>query len=89
MDSGEQLACRSGVAPFIATAGSALVPHARRILRGDDTWKYFLVQDVVAKSTTLTSMLRPELERLARFGTVGETAEGLPSIAEALLSAVA
>lgn len=73
-------------APFLATVGAALVPHAQRILNGeDDTWKYFLVQDVVAKSAELTVLLRPELERLARFATEGEAAEGLPSMAAALL----
>jgi len=73
-------------APFLATVGAALVPHARRILDGDDdTWKYFLVQDVVAKSAELTVLLQPELERLARFATEGEAAEGLPLMAAALL----
>ena len=73
-------------APFLATVGAALVPHARRILNGDDdTWKYFLVQDVVAKSAELTVLLHPELERLARFATEGEAAEGLPLMAAALL----
>jgi len=72
-------------APFLATVGAALVPHARRILDDDDTWKYFLVQDVVAKSAELTVLLQPELERLARFATEGEAAEGLPLMAAALL----
>jgi hypothetical protein len=74
------------LAPFLATVGAALVPHAQRILNGDDdTWKYFLVQDVAAKSAELTVLLRPDLERLARFATEGETAEGLPLMAAALL----
>jgi len=74
------------LAPFLATVGAALVPHAQRILKGDDdTWKYFLVQDVVAKSAELTVLLRPDLERLARFATEGEAAEGLPLMAAALL----
>jgi hypothetical protein len=76
-------------APFLATAGAALVPHAQRILNGDDdTWKYFLVQDVAAKSAELTVLLHPELERLARFATEGEAAEGLPSMAAALHDAL-
>ncbi|WP_424511158.1 DUF5071 domain-containing protein [Roseateles saccharophilus] len=38
-------------APFLATIGAGLAPHARRILHGDDdVWKYFLLQDVVAQS---------------------------------------
>jgi len=75
------------LAPFIATAGTSLVPHAQRILRGDDnTWKYFLLQDVVAKSTSLAALLRPDLERLSRQATGGEMAEGLPSMADSLLS---
>jgi hypothetical protein len=75
------------LAPFIATAGTSLVPHAQRILRGDDdTWKYFLLQDIVAKSPSLAALLRPELERLSCQPTGGEIAEGLPSKANALLS---
>ena len=74
------------LAPFLATVGAALVPHAQRVLKGDDdTWKYFLVQDVVAKSPELAVLLRPDLERLARFATEGEAAEGLPLMAAALL----
>ena len=74
------------LAPFLATLGAPLVPHARRILNGnDDTWKYFLVQDVVAKSAELVVLLHPDLERLALSATEGEAAEGLPSMAAGLL----
>ena len=74
------------LAPFLSTVGAPLVPHARRILDGDDdTWKYFLVQGVVAKSAELAVLLHPDLERLARFATDGEAAEGLPLMAAALL----
>ena len=74
------------LAPFLATVGAALVPHVQRILDGgDDTWKYFLVQDVVPKSAELTVLLRSDLERFARLPTEGETAEGLPLMAVAVL----
>jgi Domain of unknown function (DUF5071) len=74
------------LAPFLATVGADLVPHAQRILHADDdAWKYFLLQDVVAPSPELRALLRPELEHLAYAATPGEVAEGLPLVAEALL----
>jgi len=75
------------LAPFLATAGAPLVPHAENVLRGgDDTWKYYLLQDVVAKSTSLAALLRSDLERLSCQPTRGEAAEELPSMADAILS---
>jgi hypothetical protein len=73
--------------PLLASVGAALAPHARSVLNGnDDAWKYFLIQDVVAKSSELAMALRPELERLAFRATALETAEGVNVVAKHILN---
>lgn len=75
------------IAPFLTTIGEPLVPHARQILScDDDTWKYFFLETVVAKSSKLRTLLRPELERVADRPTESEAAEGLDPMARAMLA---
>jgi len=75
------------IAPFLADIGPPLAPHVRMILNGaDNTWKYFLLQTVIAESIEMKRLLHPELERLARRPTASEAAEELDSIASALLA---
>ncbi|MDR7376076.1 hypothetical protein J2X19_000734 [Rhodoferax ferrireducens] len=75
------------LAPLLAAIGLPLVPHVRLILNGnDDTWKYFLLQTVVAESVEMKRLLHPELERLARCPTASEAAEELDSMASTMLA---
>ena len=75
------------LAPLLAAIGLPLVPHVRLILNGnDDTWKYFLLQTVVAESVEMKRLLHPELERLARCPTASEAAEEVDSMASTMLA---
>ncbi|MDP3227904.1 MAG: DUF5071 domain-containing protein [Acidovorax sp.] len=75
------------LAPLLADIGPYLVSHVRLILNGvDDTWKYFLLQTIVADSVEMKRLLLPDLERLARYPTASEAAEDLDSIASALIA---
>ena len=60
------------------------LPNDKRDMRGAEA----LVArgyPAVAPVLPLTVLLRPDLERLARFATDSEAAEGLPLVAAALL----
>ncbi|MYN45300.1 DUF5071 domain-containing protein [Pseudoduganella sp. FT93W] len=74
------------LAPFLASAGSNVVPEIRQIFASnDDTWKWSVVVGVVAKSSELIALLRPELERIVHAPTVGERSEGLEQFVAKLL----
>lgn len=52
--------------PFIAQAGTPLVPEIRRVLAGDDImWKYWLIYLVPHCASDVQAVLRPDLEQLA------------------------
>ena len=62
--------------PLLIAIGMPLVPHLLHVLRtDDDTWKYFVIRDVIGPSPVLTAALRDELTRIANDPTPGERAE--------------
>ena len=74
------------LAPFLATVGSELAPHVRQVLgTSDDTWKYFVIQDVVARSSELARALQAELRRLALEPTPSERTQEVDLVARAAL----
>jgi hypothetical protein len=74
--------------PFLAEIGGHLAPHLRKVLETrDESWKWFVMGQIVASSKELASILRPELMRIATSPSVGEKAEGLDSLAKEILQA--
>lgn len=74
------------LAPALANVGAPLVPGVREVLEGeDDTWKYNIIESVVARSPDLRRLLRPELERIAFQPTPTERAEEVDRAACAAL----
>ncbi|MCU6500404.1 DUF5071 domain-containing protein [Rugamonas sp. A1-17] len=77
------------LAPFLASAGSNVIPRIRQIFASnDDTWKWSVIVGVVARSSELTALLRPELERIVNAPTPGEPSEGLDQVVAELLESV-
>lgn len=75
--------------PFLADIGQPLAPYVRAILTGqDDSWKYSLLEAVVSQSPELARALRPELERMARNPSTGESNEEVNLVAIEILEAV-
>lgn len=76
------------LAPFLGEIGVPLESAVREVLKGPDhTWKYWLLLQVVARSSALKQSLRPELERLAVAATTEEQQEELDEVARSLLEA--
>lgn len=74
------------LAPALAAVGAPLAPYVRRVLAGEDeTWKYHLIETVVAQSRELSFALRPELERIAFVPTPSERAEEVCNVAREAL----
>ena len=74
------------IAPALAAVGAPLAPYVRRVLASEDeSWKYHLIEMVIAQSQELTSALRPELERIAFLPTPSERAEEVCSVAREAL----
>ena len=72
--------------PALANVGAPLAPGIRQVLAGhDDTWKYNLIDSIVARSPDLGRLLRPELERIAFQPTPSEQAEEVDRVARAAL----
>jgi hypothetical protein len=72
--------------PFLAHIGQPLAPYIRVIFAGkDDGWKYSLLRLVVGQSPELACTLRPELERIARNPSAGETSEEVDQVAVEIL----
>ena len=75
--------------PFLVRIGEPLAPYIRTVLAGeDDGWKYSLLRVVVDQSVELASVLRPELEHVARNPSVGETKEEVDQVALQILEAL-
>ena len=75
--------------PFLASIGQPLAPYIRTILAGqDDGWKYSLLRVVVDQSPELARTLRPELERVARSPSAGESKEEVNLVAIEILEAI-
>jgi len=76
------------LAPFLAGIGAPLETHLREILGGADlTWRYSVIQGVIAKSPELRRTFRLELDRLATTPTDEERSERLDEIARDALHA--
>lgn len=70
------------LAPMLASVGAPLAPYVRRVLAGEDeTWKYHLIQSVVASSQELSFALRAELELIAFMPTASERSEEIAAVA--------
>jgi hypothetical protein len=73
--------------PFLATIGAPLAPHCRRIFAtDDDIWKYNVIEQIVAPSPELRSILKSELEKFALHPTPGEKREGVDVAAHEALN---
>jgi len=74
------------LAPALANVGTPLAPGVRQVLAGnDETWKYNVIESVVARSPDLSRLLHPELERIAFEPTPSEQAEEVDRVARAAL----
>ena len=75
--------------PFLMSIGRPLAPHIRIILAGhDDCWKFSVLSALINRSQDLAHALRPELERLARHPSAGESKEEVNLIAIQILEAI-
>ncbi|MDO5625187.1 MAG: DUF5071 domain-containing protein [Pseudomonadota bacterium] len=74
------------LAPFLAGIGAPLEISVREVLDGTDhIWKYWVIREVIAKSTDLRRSFQTHLERLASQATDDERAEELDELARTLL----
>ena len=74
------------LAPFLASIGRPLVPHLEKIFATDDeTWKYWIINDIISESEELAAALRNELERIAYAPTEIELEEEINEDARAVL----
>lgn len=75
--------------PFLVSIGQPLAPYVRAVLSGqDDSWKYSLLRAVVGQSPELAHALRPELERVAKNPSPGESKEEVDQVAVEILEAL-
>jgi hypothetical protein len=66
------------ISPFLITVGAPLAPYVRAIFQGnDDTWKYFVLYDIVSESKELAMELLDDLNRFVDCPTAGEVSEEL------------
>lgn len=73
--------------PFLKTVGTPLAPHIRNVFLGsDNTWKYFLLNDIVGYSKELAIELAVDLKRMATTPTSGEISEELDICAKEVLN---
>jgi hypothetical protein len=72
--------------PFLVSIGFPLAPYVRNVLCGDDdVWKYWILNSLVRESAALACELKPELEQLAKYPSVGEQREGVSEAAQEIL----
>ncbi len=72
--------------PALVKIGAPLGPYVRQVLQtGDETWKYHMVEQLVAQSPELARALRPDLERIALSPTQQELAEQVDCVARKAL----
>ncbi len=76
------------IAPFVARAGTPVVPYLREILDGDDAiWIWSITTTVLSNATLpVVAELRPSLERLAADTSVTLVDEDVPAEARAVLA---
>ena len=72
--------------PFLASVGTPLAPHVRRVLSAtDEVWKHWILYCVVRESPELAASLSTELRRLATLPTPGEIQEDIDALAREIL----
>jgi len=75
--------------PLLVGIGEPLAPHIRAVLCGsDDSWKYSLLTAVVSQSPELARALLPDLKRLVRNPSPGESREEVNQVAVEILEAL-
>jgi len=66
------------LAPFLATIGTPLVPHIRKVFETDDEiWKYQIMDEIFLESPQVAEEFRDELARIAYSPTESEVIEEL------------
>ena len=79
----------SVLAPFLSNSGIIVAPGIRQVLASnDESWKWSVLSSVVAGSPDLISLLRAELEGIARAPSLGERTEGLDELVAELLRTI-
>jgi hypothetical protein len=74
------------LAEFIAGIGAPVAPHLRMIFAGNDnTWKYWLIGDVIGCNAELFDLFKDELIRIANNPTPDERQEELDERAREVL----
>jgi hypothetical protein len=67
------------LAPFLATIGTPLVPHIRKIFETDDEiWKYWIMGEIFLESPEVAEQFRDDLTRIVTNPTQSEITEELP-----------
>lgn len=74
------------VAPFLRSIGAPLIPEIRRVLQTDDeTWKYWVLNDLVRDSREVAFELEQTLSELANREPKDEAEAALQEIAREIL----
>jgi hypothetical protein len=67
------------VGPFLATIGTPLVPHIKRVFEtNDEGWKSSIMSEVFFESPEVAEQFRDELSRIVNNPTQSEIEEELP-----------
>jgi hypothetical protein len=75
------------LAPFLASIGTPLVPHIKKVFETDDEmWKDWIMQEIFLASPEVAQEFRDELTRIAYQPTESEITEELPEEALAVLN---
>jgi hypothetical protein len=75
------------LAPFLASIGTPLVPHIKKVFETDDEmWKEWIMQEIFLASPEVAQEFRDELTRIAYHPTESEITEELPEEALAVLN---
>ena len=75
------------LSPFLAGIGEPLAPHLRMIFESEDhVWKYWVLDKLVAPSSSLAIAIKPHLLRMALEPSPGESDEEVDEIARRILA---
>lgn len=78
----------SSAARFLLGVGRLLLEPVRAVLSsGDDVWKYWVLERLVAEDHALRQGVGDLLRRMAEAPTIGEREEGVDELARELLAA--
>lgn len=71
------------LAPFLPSIGAPLAPYIREIFKTDDeTWKNWIMSEILEESPGLAGMFRDELQRIAYSPNESEAEYGLDEDAQ-------